>query len=65
MSKPNVPRAESVSLDTASERMFWTCMTPGCEVVGAFTNEPTFCSICLCDLVGVYDTTGTLKEVCE
>lgn len=43
--------------------MLWTCVTPGCEVVGYFTDEPTHCSICLADLVGVYDTTGTL--VCE
>lgn len=41
--------------------MLYTCATPGCSEAGrGFTDEPTFCSICLNDLAGVYDTTGTL-----
>lgn len=40
--------------------MLWTCDTPGCEVCGHFTDEPGHCSICLRDLVGVYDATGEL-----
>lgn len=51
----------SRSLDAMSGQMLWTCMTPGCEVVGHFTDEPGFCSICLRDLVGVYDTTGRFE----
>lgn len=46
---------------TAEPRMLYTCETPGCETVGAFDDEPGFCGICLEDLVGVYDTTGTLR----
>lgn len=42
--------------------MLWTCMTPGCEVVGHYTDEPGFCSICLEDLVGVYDSTGEVTD---
>lgn len=42
-------------------RTLWTCATPGCEVVGTFTTEPDLhCSMCLADLVGVYDATGKL-----
>lgn len=42
-------------------RMLYTCATAGCSEAGrGFTDEPTFCSICLVDLVGVFDTTGTL-----
>lgn len=42
-------------------RMLYTCGTPGCEVVGCLTTEPGLhCSICLSDLIGVYDTTGEL-----
>lgn len=43
-------------------RMVWTCATPGCEAAGqGFDDEPGFCSLCLQDLAGVYDTTGTLR----
>jgi hypothetical protein len=50
-------------MTTQSEaRMLYTCATPGCEAAGqGFTDESTFCSLCLCDLAGVYDTTGTLE----
>ena len=42
-------------------RMLYTCNTAGCECAGAgFTDESGFCSICLQDLAGIYDTTGTL-----
>lgn len=42
--------------------MLYTCATPGCECAGqGFTDESTFCSICLHDLAGVYDMTGTFK----
>lgn len=45
-----------------SARMLYMCATPGCEEAGrGFTDEPTFCSICLNDLAGVYDTTGVLE----
>lgn len=42
-------------------RMLWTCTTPDCEEAGrGFTDEPgLWCSICLEDLTGIYDTTGT------
>lgn len=43
-------------------RMLWTCGAPGCEAAGqGFTDEPSFCSLCLADLVGVFDTTDTLQ----
>lgn len=42
-------------------RLLYTCTTPGCEVVGHFTDEPIHCSICLNDLSVVYDTTGDLR----
>ena len=41
-------------------RVLYTCTTPGCEVVGHFTDEPVHCSICLEDLTPVYDTTGEI-----
>jgi hypothetical protein len=48
----------------SSPRMLWTCMTPRCEAVGqGFTDEPTFCSLCLSDLTGVYDMSGTSSDL--
>lgn len=46
----------------AQARMLWTCDTPGCEERRqGFCDEPTFCSLCLQDLAGVFDTTDTLR----
>lgn len=43
-------------------RMLYFCATPGCSEAGrGFTDEPTFCSICLHDLTGAMDTTGFFK----
>ncbi len=43
-------------------RMLYTCATAGCSEAGrGFTDEPTFCAICLMDLAGVFDATGTLR----
>lgn len=48
--------------DEGAARMLYTCTTAGCEAADqGFTDEPTFCSLCLHDLAGVYDTTGTFK----
>lgn len=39
-------------------------MTPGCEVVGHFSDHPCagYCAICLEPLTGVYDHTGELAS---
>lgn len=48
-------------------RMLYTCATPGCKAAGSgFTDEPGLhCALCLDDLAGVYDTTGTLGTDAE
>lgn len=49
-------------MEPPTARMLYTCATPGCEAAGqGFTDEPVHCSLCLRDLAGVYDTTGTLE----
>lgn len=43
-------------------RVLYTCAARGCDAAGGgFTDEPGFCALCLEDLAGVYDTTGTLR----
>lgn len=43
-------------------RMLYTCATPGCPEAGrGFTDEPTFCSVCLCSLTGAYDADGAFR----
>jgi ribosomal protein L34E len=53
---------QQMAIVEGSAALVYTCTTPGCEVVGHFTDHPHngFCAICDEPLTTIYDETGEI-----